>query len=302
MPLAIVIFALLARGPSEAALHPTGLSIQNAGRWQAVGSVPETEVPQNYRLDRASDFAPGSVQIASERIASGRAKQVVTLATAETDTGAGSETAPPAAGLEYDFELTAAQLPRGAYFAVALFDRDLLSQGDDSVPPILLLREIAGFVPGRPLRLGVNLDCLDFRNGTYVAVPMIFIGGSEIRSNRCDAEARLFRRFDEARHERALARYRREYADADRDLSPFLQFAPAVVPVVVRAPPPAHAEAIFTVGEDGLVNDLTFDAPLAPELAQTLSRAICGWSFYPRLERGMPVATRVHLPLAFALR
>ena len=140
---------------------------------------------------------------------------------------------------------------------------------------------------------------VDLHGRWMVYLPLYFSHGAEIRTNHANDTARLFRRGEMLRHGKLIEAYFQENPRSTLRASPYLRFPPIFPGSVDPATIPSGLKVDFTVGADGTVEDATLTDKVQPEILAGVQRAVQGWLYFPKLESGQPVRSRVSMELDF---
>lgn len=301
----LILFVALACSSAGRAVtpHPTVLLVEQGGQRSPVVKVTGTDpvivrddkekrirTQATYFAARAPHFGEGEVRIALK--GSGISYHLTINALDEP-----SPTAPVAAG-GYDFEarLTPSVDLNGAFIAVLLVDDAFLKGTTDNPGVEIVVNALPDLPANREstVKFGSPIS----RQGKRTGLPLVFAqGGVEVRNSMWEASARYFERVERIVLGDAVARYRAQFPTGDRPAAPLLTFQP-IIPAGIRLPTEPVITQV-TVGEDGLVRDVTLPPTLEPALGDALHETLSGWQFLPRLKAGQPVPVKIQVPMKF---
>lgn len=121
--------------------------------------------------------------------------------------------------------------------------------------------------------------------------------GREVRTTDVAFAWEFYAKRDRARLAQGVAKYLEKFKGSDHD----------AVPAVMRKPifpdgatmPAGEVDVTLTVEADGVVSAVEVPGVKDDGVRQSLTDALGGWLFLPRLKAGVPVATQVSFPLKF---
>lgn len=121
--------------------------------------------------------------------------------------------------------------------------------------------------------------------------------GREIRSNVMDNAWLYYRLRDIMTLKSARQRYIDQFQGQDHRLVPVVMPKPLLPDDA--GPAPKDAAAVLDVSADGTVTGIEFYNVDTQPYRDALGQALNGWLFLPELHEGIPVASRVQVPLKF---
>jgi hypothetical protein len=121
--------------------------------------------------------------------------------------------------------------------------------------------------------------------------------GREVRTADVEYAWRFYALRARARLTQAVAKYLEKFKGADHDAVPAMKPKPIFPADAVM--PTGQVLVTLTVESDGSVSAVEADAVKDDGVRQSLTNALGGWLFLPRLKGGVPVATKVSFPLKF---
>lgn len=290
-------------------LHPTLLVAELAGTRSTVIAVEGNQpviVREGKRVklaettplftERAAHFGPARATLA---IAISNRERVVygTLATERHH------------GERFDVTATitaATDLP-DSYFVIIAFDRDFLTDTKQADFSQISLFEAGSIKAGetRTVRMKAGMKFphrkLDpHKVGKQLfetrAFGLLMSQGAEVAGTAPAVAREFFFTRERAAHRTVVATWRAQNREGNRPAMPFLQIPP-LLDSTDGFPNPASAT--LTVDAEGIVIRAMLDQQFPPLAAQTLEHTLGAWLFMPALKDGMPVTTRVRVPLRF---
>jgi|HubBroStandDraft_1064217.scaffolds.fasta_scaffold93052_2 hypothetical protein len=295
----------------EPPLHPSIIVTQYGGAFHpvtaAAGEVPEIEaggkmsplkIDAGYQITRAMGYAPGFVRFEDQNASSHvwvNPNQFIGPG------GANSVLAPNgiyAASGEYECTLVSTEALVDCYVAVVFFRDDAGGQPEAAADAVAF-RQVGELTAGRATKVAIHSSYIARPGARVHYFPMLFSKGLEIRSDQSELEARYFRRGEMIAHEEILQRYQKKYPESDRPAEPYLRFRPELPVGVSRQSLPSKINAKFVVTETGEVDSVELYPVPDLRVEQEIRRALDGWLFLPRLEKGYPRRTLFEVPLSF---
>jgi hypothetical protein len=304
-----VIYATLGlacAGSMAAAEHPTVL-LASTGKVTAPvvalqGTDPIIEVNgKPKRLDanvpitaeRAPYYADGHVELSGVSLA-GFSLQLV--ATASSSYSA-SHNAPIASTSFFEADMIADREIHGGFVAIIAYNPEFIFGLTDQPSAQILLHDLPTLTALVPTH--VKFTAPGIKGGKFLV--MVFAaGGAEVATNADGHVAEYFTRLEKVRLAQAVARYRAEFRTTDHAAAAFVRIAPRLPPGT--SPPSAPLTATLSVGDDGVVSFVHVDGTEDADLTGAIRDAMEGWLFLPRLKGGVPVASRVAIPVVFSSR
>lgn len=323
-PLALVAWVAFLGAPSrmypsgwlqdgrEPPLHPTVIIANIKGRQYPVtaASAEFAEITvegrrerlfsdQSYSTPRAAGFAPGFIQFKAQNASS----TIRTMTDRFRNYGDASDVDVPAGIMSESGNYACTIVSSGeiadCYIAVIFY---LVNGTGDLVPgsTAIAFRQVGDLAAGRETR--VTIDCgyvVRAGRGRGHYFPLAFSRGREIRTDQCENSARFLRHGEMETHAALLAQYRKDNPASDRPASAYLRFQPELPVGVDPRSLPSTVTANFSVTETGEVDDVELDQVLDAKVEKEIRRALDGWLFLPRLRKGLPVRSRITVPLSF---
>ena len=121
--------------------------------------------------------------------------------------------------------------------------------------------------------------------------------GREVRTTDVGSVWQYYTRRDRERLVQAVAKYLEKFKGADHDAVPAMMPKPIFAPNAVM--PVGEVVVTLTVESDGTVSAVETGETKDASVRESISNALGGWMFLPRLKAGVPVATKVSFPLKF---
>ena len=285
--------------------HPTLLLVEYHGKTYPVISV-EKEDPvilvdgKRQRLrntvplstERANRYAGPKAQMTNQRT------EVLQLLNAPSELDVDKVKNNPGTTLggyvEFSATITAAENLSECYVALFAFDVGFLVGQHDKPNAQLRVRRIPDLVQGQPT--AVKFSSSPFLSSKRVKVfALLFSGDHEVSTNVSPDAWRYFDRRERVVHAAAVRQWLKENSGQSKPLRPMLQIPP-LFESTEGFPP--NATATLIVAPDGTVSHVGvdgFDRTAEDVLRTTLS----AWLFMPALKDGMPIESRVSVPLRF---
>lgn len=289
------------------ALHPSAISGTYEGKLLRVvgakGARPLVErdgkrVPlpdgTSFQVDRVGGFLPGSLEVKTQSAESSQTEMVLRLPNGtEVSGGIARE------GSTYQARVVASRAYPDCFVALMFFDVGYLDGMTNAPGFVLAFQGIGDLAAGAETRVSADFGFIDFRKHKRFYIPMYFSRGVEIRTNFADDEARLYRRVEMLRHEKALDAYRRHNPKASLDAAPYYRFSPVFTDDLDPATVPDVVRVAFAVTPDGTVEDVSLADRVPKGVDLAVRRALGGWLYMPRLVNGLPYRTNVEMFLRF---
>ena len=208
--------------------------------------------------------------------------------------------------LKFSVTATADQVVPDAFLVMLCYDADALNDPSLPASSSLRVRELGTLRPGTPTHLEFETRVVFplryaskplAMGAEYIVMEMfwqVFSQGAEVRSDVSDKVAAFYHHREKSAQQIALAAWRRENATGNRPAQPLLQIPPLLeFPVAT----PTSVTATLSIAADGAVSEVSLDGSLPAEVQTMLSRTLRAWLFLPAIKDGIPIPTRVRIPL-----
>jgi len=308
MKLPILLFGCCCLAPSLLAYapHPTVLTVQYKDQMLPVvrldGTDPfvlvdgkETRIRSNpvYLAQDAASFSDNFV--AASRGALGGTIHMHVLGDHDSSY---DPTNAQNGGIYFDVPLTAKQTIKGGYAVLVMYAPDTFAnQPGHSNPAEVIVHELPELPAGQAVNVHFSARVLP-----RTAEPKFFVQiydsfGQEVLTNDVQHAWKFYGLRDRARFDRGLEKYLAKFKAADHDAIPAITPKPLFKPGAVL--PKGEFTVTLTVEADGTVSAVDAGSVADNGVRDSLTDAISGWLFLPKLKAGQPVSTYVQVPLQF---
>jgi len=192
------------------------------------------------------------------------------------------------------------------FLVMLCYNADALTDPSLPVSSSLRVRELGTLHPGTPTHLEFETrivfplryaDKPRAMGPEYILMEtlwQVFSQGAEVRPDVSDKVAAFYYHREKSAQQIALAAWRRENANGNRPVQPLLQIPPLLeFPVAT----PTAVTATLSIAADGSVSHVSLDGNLPEQVQTLLSRTLGAWLFLPAIKDGVPIPTRVRIPL-----
>ncbi len=125
---------------------------------------------------------------------------------------------------------------------------------------------------------------------------LLFSEGLEVKSPQSTASSAFLYHREKLIHSLLVQRWLKQNAKADQPLNPVLQIPPLLD---ATEGVPSGATATMTIAPDGTVTAVSLDREFPAAAATLVQTTLRAWLFLPKLKAGVPVESRVRVPLQF---
>ena len=182
------------------------------------------------------------------------------------------------------------------FYVFVLYDRTNPTGITERFPRTLFFGNIGHLDAGQKKELMVDVDRDKVPRFPSLLV-LVFSHGLEIESNQADEAAWFFRQEDLCGYRKRLAAYIGENRTGDSPVQNYLSIAPELPQAIPVVTLPAKIEAKCTVSCGGLVESIELPRDLPVPVAQEVARAVSGWLFLPKMQKGLPQTAMIQIPI-----
>jgi hypothetical protein len=201
-------------------------------------------------------------------------------------------------GTYFDVVLTAKESIKGAYAVLVMYAPDTFSNGPGKHPPAeVIVHELPPLPAGQGVKVHLSARVLPRTREPRFFVQIYDDTGREVRTSGSDHAWKFYGLRDRARFDRGLEKYLAKFQGADHDAIPAITPRPLFEPNAVL--PKGEVNVMLTVEPDGTVSAVDAGMIADDRARDSLTSALGGWLFLPKLKAGEPVSTRVQVPLEF---
>jgi hypothetical protein len=303
-PLLLLGFCLLAPGLFALAPHPSVLTVKYNDQMLPVvrvdGTDPYVVVDGKekmvrsepiYLLQDADGFCDNFVNTPRGALA-GRMKMELL----------GENTYDPSAqhsgGTYVEFPLTATKTIKHGFAALLLYAPDTYTAKPGSVLPTeIIVHELPELPAGKMVRVKFSA-----RELPRTTEPMFFIQifdetGREVMTPNMQQAWEYYTSRDRVRFARAVEKYQEKFKGADHDAVPI--FTPKPIFKSTAVLPTGEVTVVLTIEPEGNVSYVDAGMVADDGARESLTEALGGWYFLPKLKAGEPVSIRINVPLQF---
>jgi len=163
--------------------------------------------------------------------------------------------------------------------------------------PALIIQGLLRMPAGQPTEIKFELGVLNPPPDPHFFVLIFDDAGREVMTNGVQYAWEYFTLCERARLKSAIKRYLEKFPNADHDAVPAIKPKPILPSGVV--PPKEAVTAILTVTDAGWVSEVDIQGSEDSAFTQSVTSALEGWLFLPKLKAGQPVPVRIAIPLKF---
>ncbi len=164
-----------------------------------------------------------------------------------------------------------------------------------TVPADVFLHELPELPAGQTVKVKLFVNRL-----TSLPEPKFFIqifddAGREVRTTDADYAWTYYSLRHRHRFATSLGMYLERFKGQDHDAVPAVTPRPVFAPE--HAPLNLSGSALLTIREDGSVSEVALQGIDDPYAQRSITEALEGWLFLPKLKAGQPVPVRIAIPL-----
>jgi hypothetical protein len=201
-------------------------------------------------------------------------------------------------GVYFEVPLTARQTIRGGYAALVMYSGDTSSnQPGHSNQAEIIVHELPELPAGKTVRVSFSARVIPRVRQPQFFVQIFDSFGQEVLTNDMQQAWKYYGLRDRDRFDRGLEKYLAKFKGADHDAIPAITPKPLFSPIAVL--PKGEINVMLTVEADGTVSAVDAGMIADDSARDSLTQAVSGWLFLPKLKAGQPVSTYVQVPLQF---
>lgn len=248
-----------------------------------------------YLLRRAPGYSEHSVEILSRTMNTLETKMVASEGDAA---GIINESQGPRFGkATFEYTLRARQNFPGGFVVVVIYSPSLLNSSSRYAKPEIVVHDLPSLSAGVATSVDFGSAIPDGRPSTKVFTQIFDNQGREVMTNLTRESWSFYQVMERNQLKAALPRYRDELAGKDHAVTPLVMPRPIIRPEMTL--PTAPVTATLSVSAEGLVTAVELSAMDDSNLRHETEEALGGWLFFPQLDQGTPVATKVRVPINF---
>lgn len=191
--------------------------------------------------------------------------------------------------IDIDLALTARDAIQGGFIAAVMIS--------SSGPGEIIVQELPALPAGQRVKVKLSVHALPRELDPMYFAQIFDASGREVLTNDLGYAWSYYAARDRARLAVAVKKYVEKYHDADHEAVAAITPKPVFKPGWVL--PEGEITVQLSVGEDGTV--LSVDAGMIADdrARESITNALSGWLFLPKLKAGQPVPTFINVPLQF---
>lgn len=198
-------------------------------------------------------------------------------------------------GLTFSVPLTAQKTITGGFAVMIFYTEDTFS--DHPRPAEVHVRELPELTGGKPVTVKFYAAILPHAIEPKYFVQIFDAGGKEVRTSDAEAAWVFYARRDRARLASAMGKYLEENKGKDHDAVPVSTPKPVFNAIALL--PKGEVVITLTIEPDGTVSFVNAGNVADDSARNSLTEAMSGWLFLPKLKAGEPVSTYMQVPLQF---
>jgi hypothetical protein len=243
-----------------------------------------------YLLQRADGYAPGRVKMMSIEL---DLTQMAIVANIEGD----ASTAPLFGTSYFQAKVRANQTFKGGFATVVVYYPALV-EGVPTLRSQVIVHDIPDLIAGQETWIKFSAALAGMRRDLRYFLQLFDSSGREILTTNMEPAWIYFGIRDRLKLDDALKRYLQAHAGESLPAQPVVVAKP-IFDEGVEPPSAPDAEALLDVKADGTVESVELTGMERGRAGQNIVDTLGGWLFFPKLEAGEPVPTKVKVPLQF---
>ncbi len=308
--LLFVLGVALAPGLHAFAPHPSVLTVKFHDQMLPVVKVIGTDpvvlvdgaekrirTEPTYLVQRADHFLPGYVTARHVQFGGTELKVAAAQDAALTDNNA-TPTGRRFGVSYFEGRLTAQQAITGGFVVIVVYSPTGMAAGpSDEGQTQVIVHELPDLPAGQEVEVKISAALPDGQaNQTYFF--QVFDGhGREVVTSASDLAWKYYALRDRLKLAGVRAQYLEKFHGADHAAVPAVMARPVFSQGA--KPPHGEASAVISVSADGVVTNVDVRGVDDPAARADIANALGGWLFLPQLKGGVPVGTKLQVPLEF---
>lgn len=308
--LLFVLGVALASGLHASAPHPSLLTVKFHDQMLPVVKVIGTDpvvlvdgaekrirTEPIYLVQRADHFLPGYVTARHVQFGGTELKVAATQDAALTDHNA-TPTGRRFGVSYFEGRFTARPAITGGFVVLVVYSPTAMAAGpSDEGQTQVIVHELPDLPAGQEVEVKISAALPDGQaNQTYFF--QVFDGhGREVVTSASDLAWKYYALRDRLKLAGVRAQYLEKFHGADHAAVPAVMARPVFSQGA--KPPQGEASAMITVSADGVVTNVDVRGVEDPAARADIANALGGWLFLPQLKGGVPVGTKLQVPLEF---
>ena len=196
----------------------------------------------------------------------------------------------------FQVTLTATKTVKRGFAAVVFYSTGVSSRHPCYVSaPEILVHEIPALPAGQAVKIKFSAGVLP--DADVYFIQLFDETGREMLTSGIDHAWQFYAARNRARLDEAVEKYLEKFKGANHDAVPALTPGPIFKPTAVL--PTGEITVVLTVEADGTVSAVDAGMVADDSARGSLTEALGGWLFLPKLKAGQPVSTYVRVPLQF---
>ncbi|MBS0661855.1 MAG: hypothetical protein JSR48_01215 [Verrucomicrobia bacterium] len=250
-----------------------------------------------YLVQRTDHFAPGFVTARHVQFGGTELKVVTTQDQAQSDHSA-TPTGPRFGVSYFEGHFTAKQTITGGFIVIVVYSPTAMEGGpSEENQTQVIVHDLPDLPAGQDTAVKVSAALPDGQpNQTYFF--QIFDGnGGEVVTNLSELAWKYYALRDRVKLAGIRAQYLEKFHGANHAAVPAVMSRPVFSEGA--KPPHGEATAVLAVSPDGLVTHVDIRGVEDAAARADIANALGGWLFLPQLKGGVPVGTKIQVPLEF---
>jgi len=200
--------------------------------------------------------------------------------------------------MEFEIPLQAKKTISGGYIIVVLYTADTFVHNPRHPSPTeIIVHDIPDLPAGKLVNVKLSIHAMARALEPKFFMQVFDETGREVLTNGISAAWDYFTLRDRFRLSLAVQKYLQKNQGADHDAVPIFTPKPIFDPEMVL--PQGKFVVTLTVNDDGSVISVDAGMIANDSARDSITEALGGWLFLPKLEAGQPVTTYVNVPLQF---
>ena len=200
--------------------------------------------------------------------------------------------------MNFEFPLLAEKTISGGFITIVLYTADtFLPHPRHPSPAQVIVQGIPDLPAGRSVPVKISIHALARELEPKFFVQVFDETGREVRSSDIEPAWEYYTLRDRYRLALAVKKYLKKYEGTDHEAVPAFTPRPIFKPGAVL--PQGEVTVTLSVNDDGSVINVDAGMIADDSARESISEALGGWLFLPKLKAGQPVFTYINVPLQF---
>ena len=260
------------------------------------GQEKRIRTAPTYLIQAVAGFGDNFVQV--RRASLGGMEMKVVASQSDAAEGPAASMGPRFGTAYFEAALSAKQAIAHGFVAIVVFSPHNLS-GDASQfnRSEIIVHELPPLPAGQDVVVKISAPIPEGQPNQQYFFQVFDDGGREVLSSKMDSAWQYYTMRDRVQLAGVIGRYLEKFAGQNHAAVPVPDTLAR--PVFTGPAPVGQATAMLSVSAEGQVTEVIVRGVADPAARKSIIDALGGWLFLPQLKAGVPVPTKIQVPLQF---